>query len=58
VLLKPSRVLAMLLVQLHAATALLATRGVAPQHHASRFNTGQRGWSDGAANSQGSKGRT
>lgn len=31
----------MLLVQLHAATALLATRGVAPQHHASRFNTGQ-----------------
>ena len=31
----------MLLLQLHAATALLATRGVAPQHQTSRFNTGQ-----------------
>ena len=36
-----SAVLAMLVLELHAATALLTTRYVAPQHYAPRFNTGQ-----------------
>ena len=36
-----SRVFLMLLLQLHAATTLLATRCVAPQEHTSRFKTGQ-----------------
>ena len=31
----------MLVLELHAATALLTTRYVAPQHYAPRFNTGQ-----------------